>query len=173
MTLKKSARIKSFKKEEWKVGRREDRPTAPSGSDFVYAERPFLAEAVSTSGTHTLAPESVCSLSACFGGGNGWKNSKVTQSLLTCINTENILRDSIEITNKTIFKRNEKMDLIELRKKSLAVLLVSFMALGMAACSSTGDSDDSASGDSSGVPCDEQPTDNREVECEVGKEILD
>jgi hypothetical protein len=44
------------------------------------------------------------------------------------------------------------MNLLELRKKSLAVLLVSFMALGMAACSSTDDpaSDDSASGGSSG-----------------------
>jgi hypothetical protein len=41
------------------------------------------------------------------------------------------------------------MNLLELRKKSLAVLLVSFMALGMAACSSSGDSDDSASGGSS------------------------
>jgi hypothetical protein len=40
------------------------------------------------------------------------------------------------------------MDLIELRKKFLAVLLMSFMALGMAACSSTDDpaEDDSASG---------------------------
>jgi hypothetical protein len=56
------------------------------------------------------------------------------------------------------------MNLLELRKKFLAVLLVSFMALGMAACSSTGDSDDSASGDSgSGEPptraqCDLQPS---------------
>jgi hypothetical protein len=51
-----------------------------------------------------------------------------------------------------IKKRNEKMNLLELRKKSLVVLLVSFVALGMAACSSTGDSssDDSASGGSSG-----------------------
>jgi hypothetical protein len=51
------------------------------------------------------------------------------------------------------------MNLLELRKKFLAVLLVSFMALGMAACSSSGDSDDSASGDSgsSGVPCDIDP----------------
>jgi hypothetical protein len=31
------------------------------------------------------------------------------------------------------------MSLLELRKKFLAVLLVSFMALGMAACSSTDD----------------------------------
>jgi hypothetical protein len=36
------------------------------------------------------------------------------------------------------------MSLLELRKRFLAVLLVSFMALGMAACSSTGDSDDAA-----------------------------
>jgi hypothetical protein len=70
------------------------------------------------------------------------------------------------------------MNLLELRKKSLAVLLVSFMALGMAACSSTDDpaSDDSASGGSSsdgGVDCSEQPTDQREMECEAGQEIID
>ncbi len=40
------------------------------------------------------------------------------------------------------------MSLLELRKIFLAVLLASFMALGMAACSSSGDSDDSASDDS-------------------------
>jgi hypothetical protein len=80
--------------------------------------------------------------------------------------------------NKMIFKRNEKMDLLELRKKSLAVLLVSFMALGMVACSSTDDpaEDDAASGGSSsdgGVDCSEQPTDQRTAECEVGTEILE
>jgi hypothetical protein len=48
------------------------------------------------------------------------------------------------------------MDLLELRKKSLTVLLVSFMALGMAACSSSGDSDDSASDDSASGPTEAQ-----------------
>ena len=70
------------------------------------------------------------------------------------------------------------MDLIELRKKFLAVLLVSFMALGMAACSSTDDpaSDDSASGGTSseeGVDCSTQPTTRRQMECEAGQEIID
>jgi hypothetical protein len=55
------------------------------------------------------------------------------------------------------------MSLLELRKKSLAVLLVSFMALGMVGCSSSGDSDDSASGGSSSddtqpLSCDENDT---------------
>jgi hypothetical protein len=58
-------------------------------------------------------------------------------------------------------KRNEEMNLLELRKKSLAVLLVSFMALGMAACSSSDDpvSDDAASGvDDQPLSCDENDT---------------
>jgi hypothetical protein len=38
------------------------------------------------------------------------------------------------------------MSLLELRKKFLAVLLVSFMALGMAACSTTEESPDSDDG---------------------------
>jgi hypothetical protein len=51
------------------------------------------------------------------------------------------------------------MSLLELRKKFLAVLLVSFMALGMAACSSSGDSDDSASGgDENPLSCDADDT---------------
>jgi hypothetical protein len=53
------------------------------------------------------------------------------------------------------------MSLLELRKKSLAVLLMSFMALGMAACSSTDDpaSDDSASGEPpTEMQCDMSPS---------------
>jgi hypothetical protein len=45
------------------------------------------------------------------------------------------------------------MSLLELRKKFLAVLLVSFMALGMAACSST---DDPAEDDSAADPAAEE-----------------
>jgi hypothetical protein len=50
------------------------------------------------------------------------------------------------------------MNLLELRKKFLAVLLLSFMALGMTACSSSDDpvSDDAAS--ERDVPCDLNPS---------------
>jgi hypothetical protein len=69
------------------------------------------------------------------------------------------------------------MSLLELRKNLLAVLLVSFMALGMAACSSTDDpaSDDSASGGSSseeGVDC-ETRVGKAEEECEAAKGIIE
>jgi hypothetical protein len=70
------------------------------------------------------------------------------------------------------------MNLLELRKKFLAVLLMSFMALGMAACSSSDDpvSDDAASDGSSsdgGSDCSMFPegSDPRE-ECEFAKEAL-
>jgi hypothetical protein len=66
------------------------------------------------------------------------------------------------------------MNLLELRKKFLAVLLVSFMALGMAACSSTDDpaSDDSASGGSSeqDVDCSTRATQQAQDECEWAQE---
>jgi hypothetical protein len=69
------------------------------------------------------------------------------------------------------------MNLLELRKKFLAVLLVSFMALGMAACSSTDDpaSDDSASGGSSsdgGVDC-EGKVGKAEEECLAAQGIIE
>jgi hypothetical protein len=52
-----------------------------------------------------------------------------------------------------------KMSLLELRKKSLILLLMSFMALGMVACSSTGDSDDSGSGEApTKAQCDLSPS---------------
>jgi hypothetical protein len=68
------------------------------------------------------------------------------------------------------------MSLLELRKNFLAVLLVSFMALGMAACSSTGDSssDDSASGGSptdEGVDCSLFPSDIDKQECEAAQSL--
>jgi hypothetical protein len=62
------------------------------------------------------------------------------------------------------------MNLIELRKKFLAVLLMSFMALGMAACSSSDDpvSDDSASSDEENqVDCETRATDAAKRECEA------
>jgi hypothetical protein len=69
------------------------------------------------------------------------------------------------------------MSLLELRKKTLGVLLVSFMALGMAACSSTDDpaSDDSASGGSSDelYDCSQKETDKLRAECEAAQGIVD
>ncbi len=67
------------------------------------------------------------------------------------------------------------MNLLELRKKSLAVLLVSFMALGMAACSSTDDpaEDDAASGGSptdEGFDCSIYPAQDARDECEAVKD---
>jgi hypothetical protein len=67
------------------------------------------------------------------------------------------------------------MSLLELRKNLLAVLLVSFMALGMAACSSTDDpaSDDSASGsgeDVNEVDCSTRIGENAQQECELLQE---
>jgi hypothetical protein len=69
------------------------------------------------------------------------------------------------------------MSLLELRKNLLAVLLVSFMALGMAACSSSGDSDDSASDSSSDgsgqelQECNALPIEDQ-LDCEIENEKL-
>jgi hypothetical protein len=65
------------------------------------------------------------------------------------------------------------MSLLELRKIFLAVLLASFMALGMAACSSSGDSDDAAADESSSSDdfsredCSTYPTEDMQAECEL------
>jgi hypothetical protein len=69
------------------------------------------------------------------------------------------------------------MNLLELRKKFLAVLLMSFMALGMAACSSSDDpvSDDAASSGSSsdeGFDCSIYPAPDAREECEAAKDAM-
>jgi hypothetical protein len=64
------------------------------------------------------------------------------------------------------------MSLLELRKKFLAVLLVSFMALGMAACSST--DDDAVEDEAAADPAAEQNCrDTYDTVDEVEKCIMD
>jgi hypothetical protein len=71
------------------------------------------------------------------------------------------------------------MSLLELRKRFLAVLLVSFMALGMAACSSTDDpppADESASSDGDDFnrsDCSTYPSEDMQAECELAKELIE
>jgi hypothetical protein len=53
--------------------------------------------------------------------------------------------------------------------KNYLYALLALMVLALGACSSSDEQSDT----SGGTDCSDQPTDNREVECEVGTEILD
>ena len=63
------------------------------------------------------------------------------------------------------------LKLLHLHERSLATLLAIMAMLMLAGCSST---DEAAQEDASGgTDCSDQPTTQREMECEAGKEMID
>jgi hypothetical protein len=62
---------------------------------------------------------------------------------------------------------------VKSHNKWLRALLPALMVLALGACSSSDEQSDTSGESSDGTDCSDQPTDNREMECEAGKEMID